>query len=430
MSWPSSRSDQVLIVDDSIIWTICGKDVIMRIAVVNLIMRTVKSGHFLPQLDRSLPTSGVRVESPMAVLVSDQLARMGHDVDAFVGSLFEVTRDPGDSNIRCASIHYVKERLPWVLPPSSFPFAPSIGSHLRKGQYDAVITTDLIQPCTLAALSTYAHDPRVFVWMEMASHPRFPASSYSKCVFAFSRGNGFKGARSFVPRSESARRFLVSERVPLDKIARIIPNGVDCGTFSPRRPHDYFENVGMVDLPRPRILMVARIDKHKGIETFLKAARTALDKGFEGSFVLKTTGSDKVGIEKLANNLRLSDRVTMIGEYLPRKALANLMASCDICAAPSSGDLLFFVPLEAMASGLPVITTAQTHHADTFSDGKAGLIVPTDDSEALAEAFIDLSRDRRRVKQMAAAARDLAVKGFSMETVASRFVEEFERPRE
>lgn len=400
----------------------------MRIAVVNLLMRTVKSDHFLPQLDRSLPTGGVRVDSPMAVLLSDQLARMGHDVDVFVGSMFEVARDPEDPNDRRASIHYVKERLRWILPPSSYPFAPSISSHLRKGQYDAVITTDLIQPCTLAALSAYARDPRVFVWEELASHPRFPASSFSKCVFSFCRGNGFKGVRSIVPRSASARRFLASERVPQHKISRIIPNGVDCGTFSPRQPRDYFESAGMTNVPRPRIIMVARIDKHKGIETFLKAARTALDKGYEGSFVLKTTGPGMAEVEKLANNLCLSSKVTMIGGYLSRRALANLMASCDICAAPSSGDLLFFVPLEAMASGLPVITTAQTHHADTFSDGKAGLIVPTNDSEALAEAFIDLGRDQRRLGQMAAAARDLAVKEFSMETVASRFVKEFERP--
>ncbi|MFH1580062.1 MAG: glycosyltransferase family 4 protein [Thermoplasmatota archaeon] len=365
----------------------------------------------------------------MAVLLSDQLARMGHDVDIFVGSMFEVTRDPEDPNDRRASIHYVKERLRWILPPSSYPFAPSISSHLKKGQYDAVITTDLIQPCTLAALSGYSRDPRVFVWEELASHPRFPASSYSKCVFSFSRANGFKGVRRIVPRSESAQRFLASERVPQQKISRIIPNGVDCGTFSPRQPRDFFESAGMANVPRPRIVMVARIDKHKGIETFLMAARTALDKGYEGSFVLKMTGPGMAEVEMLANSLRLSGKVTMIGGYLPRKALANLMASCDICAAPSSGDLLFFVPLEAMASGLPVITTAGTHHADTFSDGKAGLIVPTNDSETLAEAFIDLSLDQRRLKQMAAAARDLAVKEFSMETVASRFVEEFERPR-
>lgn len=401
----------------------------MRIAVVNLLMRTVKSDLFLPQLDRSLPTGGVRVDSPMAVLLSDQLARMGHDVDIFVGSMFEVTRDLEDPNDRRASIRYVKERLRWILPPSSYPFAPSMSSHLKKGQYDAVITTDLIQPCTLAALSTYARDPRVFVWEELASHPRFPASSYSRCVFSFARTNGFKGVKRIVPRSESARRFLTSELVPQHKISRIIPNGVDCGTFSPRQPRDYFESAGMANVPRPRIVMVARIDKHKGIETFLKAARTALDKGYEGSFVLKMTGPGIAEIEKLVDSLRLSGKVTMIGGYLPREDLANLMASCDICAAPSSGDLLFFVPLEAMASGLPVITTAQTHHADTFSDGKAGLIVPTNDSEALAEAFIDLSRDQRRLKQMAAAARDLAVKEFSMETVASRFVEEFDRSR-
>jgi len=171
--------------------------------------------------------------------------------------------------------------------------------------------------------------------------------------------------------------------------------------------------------------MVARIDRRKGIETYLESIRIAVDKGYAGSFVLKVTGQGVKDLPSLVDKLRVGDRVTIIDRYLPRKDLANLMASCDICAAPSSGDLLFFVPLEAMASGLAVITTAMTHYAATFSDGKAGVLVPHDDPAALAEAIVDLGKDLTRLKKMRVAARELAVRDFSTGSVASYFIEEF-----
>jgi len=400
----------------------------MRIAIVNIIMRTVKSKHLLPQLDPDMPVGGVRAESPMAVLLADELASMGHEVDIFVGSMFDVVRDSESSEEDRATILYTKETLRWAFPPSFYPFAPSVVSRVRKGQYDVVLTTDLIQPCTMEAIFAKTPRARTFVWQELASHPRFPASLYSRLVFSLMRIRHFRGVEKMIPRSNNARRFLLSERVPEQKISAIIPNAVDCKVFSPDQPHDFFLKNDLGNPSRPRTVMVSRIDRSKGIDTFLKAAKIAIDRGYEGSFVLKGTGSGISEIESLASKLGLKEKVTIIGGYLPRRNLANLIASCDICAAPSSGDLLFFVPIEAMACGVPVITTTQTHHASTFSDGKAGLLIPANDPNALAESIMHLSSDRTKLKEMALSARQMAVRDFSMESVARRFIEVFEAP--
>jgi len=231
-----------------------------------------------------------------------------------------------------------------------------------------------------------------------------------------------------IPRSNNARSFLLLERAPEHKISAIIPNAVDCKVFSPDQPSDFFLKNDLGDPSRPRTIMVSRIDRSKGIDIFLKAAEIAVDGGYEGSFVLKVTGSGTSEIESLASKLGLKEKVTIVGGYLPRRNLANLIASCDICAAPSSGDLLFFVPIEAMACGVPVITTTQTHHASTFSDGKAGLLIPANDPNALAESIMRLSRDRTKLKEMALSARQMAVRDFSMESVARRLIAVFEEP--
>jgi len=403
-------------------------DFSMRIAVVNLIVRTVKSKHLLPQLDPDMPVAGVRTESPMAVLLADELASMGHEVDIFVGSMFDVVRDSELSGENRASILYTKETLRWAFPPSFYPFAPSLVSRVREGQYDVVLTTDLIQPCTMEAIVAKPAKARTFVWQELASHPRFPASLYSRLVFSLMRIRHFRGVEKMIPRSNNARSFLLLERAPEHKISAIIPNAVDCKVFSPDQPSDFFLKNDLGDPSRPRTIMVSRIDRSKGIDIFLKAAEIAVDGGYEGSFVLKVTGSGTSEIESLASKLGLKEKVTIVGGYLPRRNLANLIASCDICAAPSSGDLLFFVPIEAMACGVPVITTTQTHHASTFSDGKAGLLIPANDPNALAESIMRLSRDRTKLKEMALSARQMAVRDFSMESVARRLIEVFEEP--
>ena len=403
-------------------------DFSMRIAVVNLIVRTVKSKHLLPQLDPDMPVAGVRTESPMAVLLADELASMGHEVDIFVGSMFDVVRDSELSGENRASILYTKETLRWAFPPSFYPFAPSLVSRVREGQYDVVLTTDLIQPCTMEAIVAKPAKARTFVWQELASHPRFPASLYSRLVFSLMRIRHFRGVEKMIPRSNNARSFLLLERAPEHKISAIIPNAVDCKVFSPDQPSDFFLKNDLGDPSRPRTIMVSRIDRSKGIDIFLKAAEIAVDGGYEGSFVLKVTGSGTSEIESLASKLGLKEKVTIVGGYLPRRNLANLIASCDICAAPSSGDLLFFVPIEAMACGVPVITTTQTHHASTFSDGKAGLLIPANDPNALAESIMRLSRDRTKLKEMALSARQMAVRDFSMESVARRLLAVFEEP--
>ena len=399
----------------------------MKIAIVNLLMRTVKSESLLPQMDKRLPRWKVRAESPMVVLVADGMARQGHDVTVFAGSMFDIVRDCQQGKRPTAEIVSVKERLQWLFPPSYYPFAPTIAPQLEKGGYDVVLTTDIVQPCTQLARLAVSGEQRVFIWQELAAHPRFPICLASKGIFLQLRAMKSGSIKELIPRSEKARAFLESQGVPNSMLSRTIPNAVDCDTFAPNQYEDFFASRGIEDVPRPRIVIVARTDRAKGIDTFMAASRIALNRGFPGSFIVKVTGPSSSSIRETANTLGISGKVKIIDEYLPRKDLAMLMASCDLCAAPSAGDLLFFVPLESIASGVPVITTTQTHHTTTFADGRAGLIIPPNDVNRLADAFIELTSDEDRLRRMSKAAREIALTEFSTESVSRRLLSEFSK---
>jgi glycosyltransferase involved in cell wall biosynthesis len=394
----------------------------MRIAIVNLIMRTIRSTMRFPQFDGSLPRRDVEAMDPMAVMVADEIARLGHEVDIYSGSMFNVTRSPKSEETSLANVKYVREVMPGLFPPSYYPFTPSLIRQLRTGNYDAVLASEIMQPTI--ALTLLCRPAKIFIWQELGTHPRFPITIPGRIEFAFLRSEGFQRVSKFMPRSESARTYLTREGVPDEKISQVIPNGVDCRTFRPDQGSDFFEKRGMGGIPHPRVIMVSRIVRDKGVETFLAAAKILKDEGVNASFVLKGSGPDVDMVGPLVEKLGISDRVVRIEEYLSRPDLANLMASCDVCAAPSEGDLLFFVPLEAIASGLPVVVSNATHHVHTFSDGKAGRVIAPRNPRALANSLRELLADPNLRKRMSLAARQLAVEKFSIESVAGRILKE------
>jgi starch synthase len=92
----------------------------------------------------------------------------------------------------------------------------------------------------------------------------------------------------------------------------------------------------------------------------------------------------------------------------PREALLREMSEADVFVFPSLFEGFALVILEAMATGLPVITTSNTAGPDLIEDGKEGLIVPAGDVEALQTAMAFLLNDPERARAMGHAAHEKA----------------------
>ena len=90
---------------------------------------------------------------------------------------------------------------------------------------------------------------------------------------------------------------------------------------------------------------------------------------------------------------------------LPHQQLLDEMSRHDVLALPSLHEGFGLVVLEAMAQGVPVITTGNTGAADVIENGIDGFIVPIRSAAAIAEKFELLHRDRDRLAKMKEAAR-------------------------
>ena len=170
-----------------------------------------------------------------------------------------------------------------------------------------------------------------------------------------------------------------------DRAAKIgiIYNGVNIEDFAQR---DNRENEHIV------ILTVARLIKRKGIDDLIRAV-PAIVKGHQ-NIKVKIIGEGNMGAElkALAEKLKVSEYIEFLG-YVPHNEISNYYSTSDVFVLPSRNEGMSNTVLEAMASGLPVITT-DTGGTRELIDGN-GIIVPIEDSDVISEAVLRLINDHK-----------------------------------
>ena len=191
--------------------------------------------------------------------------------------------------------------------------------------------------------------------------------------------------------SSFVRETFRSENVS-DKPIEVIPYGCNVSLFHPaacRKEGGTF-----------RALFVGQISQRKGLSYLLKAARTVKGHGTEMLLVGNHVG----------NPATLKPYETTITHLsgLSHIALADVYKGADVFVFPTLLEGMPLVVLEAMASGLPVITTAHGP-GDIVRDGVDGFIVPIRDSNAIVDKLDLLRREPELRIQMGKAARERAL---------------------
>src|SRR5439155_11518333 len=158
------------------------------------------------------------------------------------------------------------------------------------------------------------------------------------------------------------------------------------------------------------LVTVARLEKHKGMDTVIEALPAILERAPDVCYAVAGTGPDRERLEKRAHELRLGDRVRFLGgvgdQDLP--AFYNL-ASVYVGAsrrAERLGVEGFGISLvEASACGLPVVAGNSGGIPDAVRDGETGFLVPPEDPAALAAAIVRLLASPDLAKRVGAAGR-------------------------
>jgi glycogen synthase len=193
-----------------------------------------------------------------------------------------------------------------------------------------------------------------------------------------------------------------------------------------------------VDLPnrspvedRLRLLFVGRLVPNKGTHVAIEAVQHLIREAVYGGTRLDIIGT---GPEEYVDRLYamttasgLQKNVNFVG-FLEHEQVLARFGEYDAVLIPS----LWEEPLsgtiaEAMARGLPVITTDRGGAREVIADGENGLVVPAGDPAALAEAIRTLARDPHLCGKIRLAALNTVRNGFSNERIVDQVEEYFQR---
>jgi glycosyltransferase involved in cell wall biosynthesis len=97
------------------------------------------------------------------------------------------------------------------------------------------------------------------------------------------------------------------------------------------------------------------------------------------------------------------------------------LGAADVFVRPSLTEGMSNIVLEAMACGLPVVATRTRGLQEQVADGVTGVLSAPGDSEGLAEALVELLRDRDQRVRMGAAGRIRAQRGYSLPSVVDAY---------
>jgi len=172
--------------------------------------------------------------------------------------------------------------------------------------------------------------------------------------------------------------------------------------------------------PPYRLLALGRLVGIKGFAFLIHACRLLKDAGIDFHLTLAGAGAQGWRLRLLARKLGLASQVSFPG-FIPYDRVSELFQGADVFIMPSivvnSGnrDGLPTVILEALLHRVPVVATDVAGIGEVIEPGETGLLVPPKDPQALANAVMQLLRNRDAALEMAARGRARVLRDFEAE---------------
>jgi len=163
----------------------------------------------------------------------------------------------------------------------------------------------------------------------------------------------------------------------------VVPNGIDLTAYQTLPDRLQARARWISASAEPVIGTIARLDPQKGLPVLLHAFSKLARRWPQAALLIAGTGPERDPLERLAAKLGIADRLHMLGfQHDVRPVLAAL----DVFVLPSRWEGFGLATLEAMAAGLPVVVTDVPGSRDLVHHEQTGLVVPPNDSHALAQA--------------------------------------------
>jgi glycosyltransferase involved in cell wall biosynthesis len=196
-----------------------------------------------------------------------------------------------------------------------------------------------------------------------------------------------------------------------DKEIKIIYNGVNTEEFYPVKKN----NKNIV------LLTISRLIKRKNLSSLIRAVTLVAKKNKKIRLILVGEGPEESDLKKLASGLKAP--VTFMGRISHGK-LSEIYSMCDIYVLPSLNEGMSNTILEAMASGLPIITTDTGGTKELVDDN--GIILKNGSAEEIRDEILNICSDKKKMMEYGRKSRETAKK-LSWKNVASEYLDVYKK---
>jgi glycosyltransferase involved in cell wall biosynthesis len=233
--------------------------------------------------------------------------------------------------------------------------------------------------------------------------------------------------RSWIVRMGSRKVVFVSKhlkdhlaprlRLPESQCA-VIPNGVDAEVFRPCQDRSLRSELAIAD----DVILVGAIGNiraPKAYDVLLRAARILLHRSQRIHFIIAGDCSNALGRELvgLSRSLGIEQQVSFLGL---RADVARILRNLDAFVLSSRTEGFSIACIEAMACGIPVVAT-RSGGPEEILEGGAGILVPTDDPEAIAQAVEEVTSSKGLAEELTTKALNRVQQQYSLVRMVSRY---------
>jgi glycosyltransferase involved in cell wall biosynthesis len=282
-------------------------------------------------------------------------------------------------------------RLDWVVSPDKSPARRLLWEQMTlprlvRGSNVALLhSLHYTRPLSLSCASVVTfHDMTFFLYPHL--HTRSKRIFFPTAIRLSARN-----ADALIAVSENTKKDAVRLLgVPEDKITAI-PHGVG-EEFHPISDARLLEDIRLkYSLPQDFILNVGVVEPRKNLTLLLKSYQRLRLQGISLPLVIVgSLGWMYEDVFRLAESLGIKEQVHFTG-YVPTRDLPIIYNLSRVFVYPSIYEGFGLPPLEAMACGIPVITTAVSSMPEHVGD--AGILIPPQDEKALTNALQKLIND-------------------------------------
>jgi glycosyltransferase involved in cell wall biosynthesis len=241
-------------------------------------------------------------------------------------------------------------------------------------------------------------------WAEMLGGPKTIGH-----VHGFTSARWHRRQSHLLAVSGAVRDDLVEQGIPAERIT-VLHNALSPEEFTPTRdPLDVRAEFG-ADAKTPVVGTFAHLSEKKGYRELFAAMPRILKSAPTAQFWIMGTGALRSELEETARAGGFLDAVRFAGF---RRDSADVMNAIDVLALPSRREPCALVYVEAALLAKPIVACRAGGAPESVAEGETGILVPVNDSLAIAEAVLALLENRDVARRMGQAGRDRALDVFS-----------------